>query len=151
MKLSQTSEKLVDQVTRSREWLLGFGEIMVRHKPTADRWSIAEVMGHLVDSAANNHQRFIRAQESDSLSFPKYEQNSWVKKNDYASANWESLVELWFHYNLQLARVIGQIPDADLTKQCTIGEYKPCTLEWLATDYVDHLIHHLKKIEERVE
>ena len=151
MKLIQTSEKLVDQVTKSREWLLGFGEMMVRHKPAADRWSIAEVIGHLVDSASNNHQRFIRAQESDSLSFPKYEQNSWVAKNAYASANWESLVELWFHYNLQLARVIAQIPEEDLVKQCTIGEYEPVTLEWLATDYVDHLVHHLKKIEERVD
>jgi len=151
MALSETEDKLVAQVTKSREWLLGFGEMMVRHKPSADRWSIAEVMGHLVDSATNNHQRFIRAQESDSLTFPKYEQNSWVAKDHYASANWESLIELWFHYNLQLARVIGQIPDEHLATQCTIGEYEPCTLEWMANDYVDHLVHHLKKIEERVE
>ena len=109
MKLSETSEKLISQVTKSREWLLGFGEIMVRHKPSADRWSIAEVIGHLVDSASNNHQRFIRAQESESLTFPKYEQNSWVTRNAYASANWESLVELWYHYNMQLARVLAQV------------------------------------------
>lgn len=151
MKLSETSEKLISQVTKSREWLLGFGEIMVRHKPSADRWSIAEVIGHLVDSASNNHQRFIRAQESESLTFPKYEQNSWVTRNAYASANWESLVELWYHYNMQLARVLAQIPDGDLSKQCTIGENEPVTLEWLATDYLDHLVHHLKKIEERVD
>ena len=151
MTLSATADKLVAKVVKSREWLLGFGEIMVRHKPTADRWSIAEVVGHLVDSAANNHQRFIRAQEAEALSFPKYAQNSWVAKNAYASADWESLVELWFHYNLQLARVMKQIPDDQLATQCTIGENEPCTLEWLATDYVDHLIHHLKKIEERVD
>ena len=151
MKLRETSKKLTDRVTQSREWLLGFGEIMVRHKPSADRWSIAEVIGHLVDSASNNHQRFIRAQESESLTFPKYEQNSWVTRNAYASANWESLVELWYHYNMQLARVLAQIPDEDLSKQCTIGENEPVTLEWLATDYLDHLVHHLKKIEERVD
>ena len=151
MKLRETSEKLTDRVTQSREWLLGFGEIMVRHKPSADRWSIAEVIGHLVDSASNNHQRFIRAQESESLTFPKYEQNSWVTRNAYASDNWESLVELWYHYNMQLARVLTQIPDEDLSKQCTIGENEPVTLEWLATDYLDHLVHHLKKIEERVD
>lgn len=151
MKISKTADQLVERVVQTRQWLLGLGESTVRHKPSSDRWSIAEVVGHLVDSASNNHQRFIRAQESDSLAFPKYEQNSWVEKNAYASADWESLVELWFHYNLQLARVIRQIPEEHLAKQCTIGEYDPCTLEWLATDYFDHLVHHLKKIEERVD
>jgi len=150
MNISNTSVQLVDQVMKSRQWLLGLGESIVRHKPSPDRWSIAEVIGHLIDSASNNHQRFIRAQESDSLAFPKYEQNSWVEKNGYDSAEWESLVELWFHYNLQLARVIRQIPTEQLGKQCTIGSNEPCTLEWLATDYFDHLVHHLKKIEERV-
>lgn len=151
MKLIETADELTAQVTHRREWLLGFGESIVRHKPSADRWSIAEVIGHLVDSASNNHQRFIRAQESDSLVFPRYDQNSWVAKNAYASANWESLVELWFHYNLQLAQVIRRIPEQHFLTQCTIGENDPCTLEWLATDYFDHLVHHLKKIEERVD
>ena len=151
MNPSQTAQKLVDKVTQSREWLLGLGEAIVRQKPSADRWAITEVVGHLVDSASNNHQRFIRAQETESLTFPKYDQNSWAAKNGYASANWESLVELWFHYNLQLARVIQQIPQEHLTKTCNIGGLEPCTLEWLVTDYYDHLVHHLDKIEERVE
>ena len=150
MKPSQIAHKLVVQVTQSRELLLGLGESIVRQKPSADRWSIAEVVGHLVDSASNNHQRFIRAQESESLTFPKYDQNSWAAKNAYASANWESLVELWFHYNLQLARVIEQISEEHLEKRCMIGSLEPCTLGWLVTDYFDHLVHHLKKIEERV-
>ncbi len=151
MTLFCKADQLVDQVTQSREVLLGFGEIIVRHKPSADRWSIAEVIGHLVDSACNNHQRFIRAQQADSLAFPKYEQNFWVASNAYSSADWESLVELWYYYNLQLARVIRQIPAEKLSNLCRIGEFEPCSLEWLVTDYVDHLVHHLKKIEERVD
>ncbi|QEG20259.1 DinB family protein [Mariniblastus fucicola] len=150
MELSSTADQIVEQVTKSREWLLGLGESIVRHKPSADRWSIAEVVGHLVDSASNNHQRFIRAQEQESLTFPKYDQNSWATKNAWSSANWESLVELWFHYNLQLARVIRAIPSEKYSIPCTIGGNEPCALEWLATDYLDHLVHHLKKIEERV-
>jgi hypothetical protein len=33
------------------------------------KWSAKQVMGHLIDSAFNNHQRFVRAQLSSSLSF----------------------------------------------------------------------------------
>lgn len=137
-------------VADKREWLLGLEESLVRHKPNRDRWSIAEVVGHLIDSACNNHQRFIRAQESESLTFPKYEQNSWVEKNAYDSADWESLVELWFHYNMQLTRVIQKMEEEVLSNKCTIGPFDPCTLEWLVTDYLDHLKHHLVKIEERI-
>jgi hypothetical protein len=32
------------------------------YKPAPDKWSKKEILGHLIDSAANNHQRFIRAQ-----------------------------------------------------------------------------------------
>jgi hypothetical protein len=149
--LSDLSAQLKSEVSDARQWLLGLGEAIVRHKPAADRWTIAEVIGHLVDSASNNHQRFIRAQEVDALVFPKYQRNSWAEKNDYASAGWESLVELWYHYNLQLARVIINVPDSQLATQCSIGDNEPCTLEFLITDYVEHLQHHLKKIRERVE
>ena len=150
MALPELVQEMTALVTQKRQWLLGLGEALVRHKPSRDRWSIAEVVGHLVDSASNNHQRFIRAQESDTLSFPKYEQNSWVESNAYDSAQWESLVELWYHYNIQLTRVIQRMPEETLSTMCTIGPFEPCTLEWLVTDYLDHLKHHLVKIEERV-
>lgn len=150
MSISGIADQIDEQVVRSREWLLGFGESMVRHKPSPDRWTIAEVIGHLIDSACNNHQRFIRAQEVESLTFPKYEQNFWVSRNAWSAADWESLVELWYLYNRQLARVIRQIPADQIQTQCKIGDYEPCTLEFLITDYLDHLIHHLHKIEERV-
>ena len=74
--------KLVTTVNESRTWLLSLDEEAVRYRPAADRWSIAEVVGHLIDSACNNHQRFVRAQETSELTFPKYEQNSWVIKNN---------------------------------------------------------------------
>lgn len=150
MELSELSDQLLQSASRDRHWLLGLGEAIVRHKPSADRWTIAEVIGHLVDSASNNHQRFIRAQEADELVFPKYDQNSWAARNDYASAEWESLVELWYHYNVQLVRVIRAMPDSQLSTPCAIGENEPCSLEFLITDYVDHLQHHLDRIRERV-
>lgn len=150
MTVIEVSKQLQQQVNQSRDMLLSLGEAIVRHKPSADRWSIIEVVGHLVDSACNNHQRFIRAQESESLTFPKYDQNAWVTNNGYESADWESLVELWHHYNLQLARVIRKIPPEQLETKCFIGDNEACTLEWLAQDYLDHLRHHIRKIEERL-
>ncbi len=123
----------------------------VSHKPTPDRWSIAQLIGHLIDSASNNHQRFVRAQYCDGeLIFPKYDQNQWVAAADYANHEWDSIVELWVHYNLLIASVIRSIQTESLQTPCTITPYETCTLEFLVTDYLAHLHHHFKILEERL-
>ena len=122
----------------------------VLHRPAPDRWSLQQVVGHLVDSAANNHQRFVRAQLVDSLTLPGYEQNDWVACQRYHEADWTELLDLWRLYNLQLARVIRAIPDDQFTTVCHIGNLEPVTLEFLVEDYLVHLKHHLARIEERL-
>lgn len=86
-----------------RDRLLAIAANTAHKKPSEDRWSISEVIGHLVDSACNNHQRFVRAQTTDALVFPKYEQNDWVSAANYRQCDWPSLVTLWCVYNQMLA------------------------------------------------
>ena len=150
MSHSEIASQLESAVQAARSWLFGLDEAAVRQRPQADGWSIAEVIGHLIDSACNNHQRFIRAQDDGDLVFPKYEQRAWVERAGYANADWQPLVELWYLYNMQLARIIRLIGSQQLKTTCTIGEDRPCTLEFLVTDYLDHLNHHLAKIHERL-
>lgn len=145
-----TADRLIKTVDSAAAWLTELDEATIRHRPSPDRWSIAEVIGHLIDSASNNHQRFIRAQEGEELVFPKYDQNVWAVKNNYHESDWAGLVALWRHYNHHLAHVIRSIPDGQLATPCRIGPSEPCTLEFLVTDYLDHLQHHLNKIRERV-
>lgn len=118
-------------------------------KPAPDRWSISEVVGHLVDSACNNHQRFVRAQHCSDLVFPKYEQNEWVAAAGYHQGDWGSLVELWYHYNRLIAVLIRNMRESSLSTPCTITPYETCTLGYLVTDYLEHMKHHLAKINER--
>ena len=110
------------------------------------KWSRKQIIGHLIDSASNNHQRFVRAQQTASLSFPPYEQNHWVESQRYNDRSWSDLVALWQAYNTHLAHVLAQIPDRHLAARCVIASSNPVTLEFLATDYVAHLRHHLAQV-----
>ncbi len=110
------------------------------------KWSRKQIIGHLIDSASNNHQRFVRAQQTASLSFPPYEQNHWVASQHYNDRAWTDLVALWHAYNSHLSHVIARIPDQHLTARCVIESNDPVTLEFLVTDYVDHLRHHLAQV-----
>lgn len=118
-------------------------------KPASGAWSIKEILGHLVDSAANNHHRFVRAQQVEALSFPGYEQMAWVGVQDYQHEPWSDLVELWALYNRHLAHVIRRIPDAAASVPCRIGTGDTVSLRFIAEDYVVHLRHHLAQIQDR--
>jgi hypothetical protein len=113
------------------------------------KWSPKQVIGHLIDSAANNHQRFIRAQQSGSLAFPGYAQDKWVQAQHYDDRGWEDLTAFWQAYNHHLAHVIDHIAEDLRSVACTIGQGSPVTLGFLAQDYVVHLRHHLLQLRIR--
>jgi hypothetical protein len=115
--------------------------------PAPGKWSPQQIIGHLIDSASNNHQRFVRAQEGSRLVFPAYAQEHWVRCQGYDAAAWEQLTSLWHAYNHHVAHVIERIPEEMRNVECVIGSYAPATLGFLAHDYVVHLRHHLNQIE----
>ena len=126
-------------------------------KNSPDDWSAKETIGHLIDSAANNHQRFVRAQFTDDLVFPGYEQEQWVSSQKYADESWPDVIQLWSSYNLHIHHLASVIPEAILTKPRAshsldqiafkqVAKSEAATLEYLIRDYVDHLRHHLDQI-----
>lgn len=110
------------------------------------KWTRAEVLGHLIDSAAHNHQRFARALHQDALTAPGYEGDNQVRVQNYRHAPIPVLVDAWSAYNRLIAFVIAQIPPGKLETWCTIASFAPMTLRELAEDYVAHLEHHLRQI-----
>lgn len=122
-----------------------------------EHWSAKQIIGHLIDSAANNHARFVVAQIKDDLVFSGYDQNSWVQIQHYQQAPWSQLVDLWRAYNLHLLFVMAATPADKLNHRCTqhslqtiafetVKESEPATLGYLMKDYVVHLKHHLGQI-----
>ena len=109
-------------------------------------WSKKQILGHLIDSAANNHQRFVRAQLAASYEGPTYEQESWVATQSYATESWPDLVNLWLHYNRHLLHIVRTVRESALTVPCAIGGSEPVPLSEVMASYVDHLEHHLAQI-----
>lgn len=111
-----------------------------------DKWSTKQVIGHLIDSASTNHQRFTRLALDDRPVFQGYAQDRWVELQDYANAPWPELLELWETFNRHLARLMDRIPSEARTRSATIGGSTPASLDFLMRDYVEHLRHHLRQI-----
>jgi hypothetical protein len=109
-------------------------------------WSRKQVIGHLIDSASNNHQRFVRLLLHQELTFPGYTQAEWVAVQDYQSRQWAQLLGLWASYNGHLAHLIADAPPTALGHVCRIGDNPPMTLEELMRDYLRHLEHHIRSL-----
>jgi len=144
--MKELSDKLV-RVVRSAEAILFQVPEAESSKPVlSGGWSRKQVLGHLIDSASNNQQRFVRAALQTSLDFPGYDQDGCVRVQAVEEADWTLLVSLWAGYNRYLAHVIAHLPDSKLETLCRIGSDEPVTLRFLAEDYLRHLLHHLGQI-----
>lgn len=112
-------------------------------------WSKREILGHLIDSAANNHQRFVRAQTTNTLDFPPYDPRAWVTCQRYADCDWDDLVTLWLTYNRHLVHVLRAMPSDCLDTPCRVDWYDPpreIPLRQVAQEYLNHVRHHLEKL-----
>ena len=114
-------------------------------------WCAREILGHLVDSACNNHRRFIVGQGAPPLVFDGYDGDSWVARQRYAAIPFRDIVALWSAYNRHLAHVIACTPAETLTHsgRSPDGEGE-VTLGFLMEDYVTHLRHHLDQLRTQL-
>ena len=109
-------------------------------------WSKKEIIGHLIDSAANNHQRFVRAALDGSYTGPFYAQEGWVAVHGYDEMDWSTLLRWWQTYHEFLEAVVQHIPAEKLDAVCRVGDDAPVTLRFLIEDYIAHQQHHLAQI-----
>ena len=119
----------------------------VENKPSPEKWSKKEILGHLVDSAINNLHRLIRIQYEPGVRIV-YDQDYWVKIQNYQELDKESVVELWHSLNQQFIRIIKSFPPEKLKLEIDTGkeDVKLHTAEFLITDYLTHMEHHLEQI-----
>jgi hypothetical protein len=119
------------------------------HRPAERDWSPKEELGRLIDSAVNNHIRFVLGAIQPSMQGPSYAQNAWVDLLGYSAMPWHEIVDQWHYHNSLLTRVIARIPEAKLETPCSIGAAPAVTLGFLIEDYVLHLQHHVDQLLRR--
>lgn len=109
-------------------------------------WLRKEELGHLLDSAQNNHQRIVLAALSGAYAGPEYAQNEWVDLHGYRDMPWAEILSFWLARNRMLHRVIARIPEERMAAPVTIGESRAMSLgDWI-NDYLRHLAHHVAQI-----
>ncbi|MBB6109534.1 DinB superfamily protein [Mucilaginibacter lappiensis] len=136
--LSDTINEFQDIRSRAIDW---------ETRPAPDKWSKKEILGHLIDSAQINLQRFIRCTYEENFRLT-YEQNAWVTVQRYQEADIKDLINLWTLLNKQIISVLKNYPLDRVDARCDNSKLEPNlqTVAWLANDYLEHLKHHQGQI-----
>jgi len=147
--LQKVIERLQQHINLAPSEFLKYSEGELRRKPAPDKWSKKEILGHLIDSAANNHHRFVRVQfEKEPFIVVPYEQEDWNRVQKYNEVDAKFLVEFWRMYNLHILWLISNFPEKRLKIKCKSVDEREIaeTVILLLKDYIDHMDHHLKQI-----
>lgn len=146
----ETAHYLCETITTILPLLQAVSDTDANIRPQPTKWSPKEIIGHLIDSASNNHQKFVRTMALPTaqphLDFVGYKQDVWVEKQHYRLRSWEELLALWFAYNLHLAHIIEHTAQEVLSNTISIEGVGNFTLEFIMRDYVEHLKHHIRQI-----
>lgn len=140
---TEIARKLGQIINQCPNRLLSLTDERASVKPASGKWSPKEELGHLIDSASNNHQRIVRAQLETLPRMPGYDGDAWVAVHAYQQREWSELVSLWTSLNRQLFRTVSNISDAASLRACTIADSGPLTIRFIFEDYLVHMLHHL--------
>ena len=162
MKYQEVIDDINEVMKREIPLLLSLSEEQVNERRNSQNRTVKMLVGHLIDSASNNHQRMVRLQyaprcghsmpntEMGMLVFPDYTQDNdlWIQLQDYQHEDWQQLVTLLNLYNRHICHVIRSVDETKLNNFWI--DYEGCrvTLDAMIRGYVNHLNLHFGQIHE---
>jgi DinB superfamily len=144
--MKKTAKILQQTLNKALPLLKSITKEMAAEKPLPHKWSKKEIIGHLIDSACNNHQKMVRTQFQKHLDFVGYQQDEWVAIQQYQQADWSKMLKIWLAYNLQIVHLLKTVSKKSLKNTLSIDGKGHYTLAFIMQDYVVHLEHHLNVI-----
>jgi len=150
--MKEISNELIGIVNNFYDRYNSLSDTITSARLSENKWTLKEIIGHLIDSASNNHQRFVRLQLTDNLMFPDYssDNENWLKIEQYNALSWNSILSLWKEFNVLIAHIILHVKTDCLAHTWLVGN-KPATLDYLINDYIRHSKEHIEHFQDRYD
>lgn len=152
MDFSNVTNEILGYIDTWEQKLIDLPVDTISNKRNKQNRTIKQILGHLIDSAANNHQRMIRLQYNDKLEFPDYQQENdlWIALQDYQNEEWNTIIQLWKYYNLHMIQVIKSVDQSKLDNSWQSFEDITVSLREMIEEYLGHIDLHFNEIQELI-
>lgn len=153
MDFSNVTNGILSYIAAWEQKLIDLPVDTITQKRNRQNRTIKQILGHLIDSAANNHQRMVRLQYNEKLIFPDYQQDNdlWIALQDYQNEDWNTIIQLWKFYNIHMIQVIKSIDQSKLNNSWQSFEDVTVTLQQMIEGYLGHIDLHLSEIQELID
>ena len=150
MSFSNLTEDLRHSIGEWEKKLLNLDEKVFSSIANQQGRTIKQIIGHLIDSASNNHQRIVRLQYNQSLIFPDYTHynDTWINIQHYQEEDKQIIIQLWKYFNVHLAYIIDNVDEFELNNSWLDGENELLTLTDIINGYFSHFKLHLGEIQD---
>jgi len=153
MDFSNVTNGILSYIAAWEQKLIDLPVDTITQKRNRQNRTIKQILGHLIDSAANNHQRMVRLQYNEKLIFPDYQQDNdlWIALQDYQNEDWNTIIQLWKFYNIHMIQVIKSVDQSKLNNSWQSFEDVTVTLQQMIEGYLGHIDLHLSEIQELID
>lgn len=118
------------------------------HRYAAGKWSIQEVLGHLIDTERIFAYRALRIARADQTPLPGFEENDYAVAAESDSADWNGLVAEFEHLRRSNILMFRSLPHAAWTRIGTASG-APMSVRAMAYIMYGHVAHHLDILRQR--
>jgi hypothetical protein len=129
--------------------LLGpLSETQQLHRYAPDKWSVKQMLGHLIDAECIFSYRALRIGRGDQTPLAGFDEKVYVANAQTESCAWPELLHEFDHVRKSAELMLRHLPEAAWTRQ---GVSNNATISVRALVYImiGHVAHHLDILRER--
>ena len=143
--MKETADSLREVLAQVEPLLRNLNDDTASLKPSPQKWSPKQVIGHLIDSGNNNQMKFTKLISHNNIDVEGYQQDEWVMAQNYQAYDWHDLLIFWRCLNLHIAHIIENTPSSALNHEISVNGAGSYRLDFIMTDYVEHIKHHINQ------
>ena len=130
------------------EFLAQFDEERANYRYAKGKWSIKEVIGHLIDVELVFMYRAWRFSRNDKASLHGFEQDEFIANSDFSKMTLSELVEQFYHMRKAAIPMFSSFSDEMWRRKGTAND-STFTVRAIAYIMVGHVIHHMRIIHQK--
>jgi len=128
------------------ELLRSLGEERITYAP--GKWTIKEVIGHLIDDERIFAYRALCVARGDPRPLPGFDENDYVRATDFESRSMTSLAAEYDAVRRATIAFFESLRDDEWLRRGTVNGYE-ASVRGLAFHVVGHELHHLRTLREK--
>lgn len=133
---------------KSQDFLSGISEEQSMHAYQPGKWTIKEVLGHLMDAERVFAYRAMRIARNDKTNLPGFEEDDYVANANFNQTKWHDLLQQFKNLRISTIDLFASFDEQAMLREGTANN-APTNVKALLFIIAGHELHHVGVVKER--